>query len=333
MLSGPAPEIPRGAGWLYEPKWDGFRALVFRDGVSVRIISRRQTDLNRYFPELLVTLAAGLPERVVIDGEIIVVGDRGLEFETLQLRLHPAAARVARLSHEIPSSFVAFDILALNERNLLGEPLSARRAILLGAIKPVANLCVTPQTADADEAASWFTRFEGAGLDGVIAKRVDSTYQQGKRTWVKVKHQRTADCVVGGYRVASAGSGVGSLLLGLYDEHGVLHYVGHTSSFSARERKTLAEFLSEYEGDGGFGSGRSPGGPSRWSQGRETAWVGLRPELCCEVAFEKLEGDRFRHSARFLRWRDDKAPSECTYDQLSRPEAFDLAEIVSLENA
>lgn len=332
MLSKSAENIPEGSRWVYEPKWDGFRALVFRDGGDIRVISRKQTLLNRYFPELDAVFQAGLPDRCVVDGEIIVVGGRGLEFETLQLRLHPAASRVAKLSQETPASFVGFDILALGDDDLRVLPLSRRRDILVGRVAEAPSLCLTPQTNDVDEARSWFTRFEGAGLDGVIAKQVEGPYLAGKRGWVKIKHQRTADCVVGGYRVASDGKGVGSLLLGLYDESGILHHVGHTSSFSAMERREILEILDLYKGEGGFTHGHGPGGPSRWSQGRDLNWVSLRPELACEVGFEKLEGARFRHAARFLRWRPDKEPGECTYEQLEPPERFHLSEIMALSH-
>jgi ATP-dependent DNA ligase len=330
MLSRPAADIPEGEEWRYEPKWDGFRALVFRDCDAVRIISRKQTVLNRYFPELEPVFTAGLPEMAVVDGEIIVVGERGLEFETLQLRLHPAASRVAKLSKEIPASFVAFDILCRGDEDLRDRPLHERHAILVESIGEVPSLCITPHTADPESARSWFTRFEGAGLDGVIAKRAGQAYLAGKREWVKIKHQRTADCVVGGYRLGVDGKGIGSLLLGLYNSAGVLHYVGHTSSFSAQERREILEQLQLYEGPGGFSEYHGPGGPSRWSQGREQTWVSLRPELVCEVGFEKLEGVRFRHAARFLRWRPDKRPAECTYEQLEPPEHFDLSEVVEL---
>jgi ATP-dependent DNA ligase len=330
MLSRGAADIPIGDEWRYEPKWDGFRALIFRDGDDVRIISRKQTLLNRYFPELLPMFREGLPEKAVVDGEIIVVGDRGLEFETLQLRLHPAASRVAKLSLEIPASFVAFDLLCEGDSVVMPQPMRERRDRLCQSLAEVQSLCITPQTSNPDEARSWFTSFEGAGLDGVIAKRFEEPYLPGKREWFKIKHQRTADCVVGGYRVAASGDGVGSLLLGLYDSGGTLHHVGHTSSFSAAERRRLVEQLEPYKGEGGFSGHHRPGGPSRWSQGRDLTWVALRPELVCEVGFEKLEGDRFRHASRFLRWRSDKRPTDCTYDQLQRPEHFDLAEVMAL---
>jgi ATP-dependent DNA ligase len=333
MLSKAAGDIPEGDEWVYEPKWDGFRALIYRDGDHCRIVSRKQTLLNRYFPEVLSTLAEGLPPNVVVDGEIIMVGARGLEFETLQLRLHPAASRVDKLSTEIPASFVAFDILALGQEDLRSRPLTERRRLLLETVTDLPRLCVTPQTDDIENARAWFTQFEGAGLDGVIAKRVNQGYLLGKREWIKIKHQRTADCVVGGYRVGADGKGVGSLLLGLYDDSGVLNHVGHTSSFSAQQKRDLLETLAVYRDDSGFADGRGPGGPSRWSQGRDLTWVSLRPDLVCEVGFEKLEGTRFRHAARFLRWRPDKSPQECTYDQLEPPTRFDLADVMNLGRA
>jgi ATP-dependent DNA ligase len=330
MLARSADAIPTGSEWCYEPKWDGFRALIFRENDDVRIVSRKNTILNRYFPELIAVFQTGLPERCVIDGEIVRAGPRGLEFDTLQLRLHPAASRVTKLSQEIPASYVAFDILAVGDHNVAAEPLLQRRQCLLQSVAPISSLSITPQTRNVDEAQSWFERFEGAGLDGVVAKQIDGTYHPGKRLWVKIKHQRTVDCVVGGYRVSSDGKGVGSLLLGLYDHSGVLDYVGHTSSLNARERRELMERLQPLEGEPSFGDGRTPGGPSRWSQGRDTSWVSLKPVLVCEVGFEKLEGNRFRHAARLLRWREDKAPAECTYDQLVAPASFDLADIVEL---
>jgi ATP-dependent DNA ligase len=330
MLARAADTIPVGAGWRYEPKWDGFRALVFRDGDDIRIISRKNTLLNRYFPELIGLLMEGLPERVVVDGEIVRAGPHGLEFDTLQLRLHPAASRVTMLSQEIPASFVAFDILAIDDESVMSSPFAARRECLINSVAPIPDLSITPQTEDVGEAQSWFERFEGAGLDGVVAKQETGAYRPGQREWVKIKHQRTVDCVVGGYRMSKDGKGIGSLLLGLYDSEGVLNHVGHTSSLNATERRQLMEKFKPLEGGQSFGEGRTPGGPSRWSQGRDMSWVSLEPVLVCEVGFEKLEGNRFRHAARLLRWRDDKAPADCTYDQLVAPESFELSDIVEL---
>jgi len=327
MLSRLRPDIPLGDGWLYEPKWDGFRAIVFRDGDRIQIESRNGLALHRYFPELCETLAEGLPDRCVVDGEVVVIGPDGLEFEVLQMRIHPAESRIKKLAQETPASFVAFDLLALGDDDLTGQPLTARRQALASMIEDGPHLFLTPQTSDPESARDWFERFEGAGLDGVVAKRVEQTYEPGERVMVKVKHERTVDCVVGGYRLSKSGDGVGSLLLGLNDGQGVLHHVGHTSSFKAAERRDLLAELKPLEGGTSFGHGRTPGGPSRWAQGRDASYVPLDPVLVCEVSFEKLQGDRFRHAARFLRWRPDKSPTECTYDQLEPPRPFSLDEI------
>lgn len=326
MLSKPSREIPVGAGWLYEPKWDGFRAIVFRDGDRVHIGSRNARPLGRYFPEVVATIAEALPERVVCDGEIVIAGDNGLDFDALQLRLHPADSRVRMLAEKIPASFVAFDLLALGDRDLRDSPLSTRREELAKVFEAGPMALLTPQTSDVDEARDWFVRFEGAGLDGIVAKRADSPYRSGERTMVKVKHLRTADCVVGGYRLSKDKKGVGSLLLGLYVD-GHLHYAGHTSSFTAKQKAELLPMLQKIAGDSGFGEGRSPGGQSRWSTGEEQEWVSVRPVLVCEVAFDHLQGPRFRHGTTFLRWRADKDPQECTLDQLEPPHPFDLNEI------
>ncbi|MFZ5472179.1 MAG: ATP-dependent DNA ligase [Myxococcota bacterium] len=330
MLALPQDDIPSGEGWVYEPKWDGFRAVVFKDGGDVYLNSRKGQPLQRYFPELVETFRARLPERCIVDGEIILAGKRGLEFDTLQLRLHPAASRVNKLAKEMPASFVAFDLLALGEEDLRGAPFRERRRKLESLVQSDAALFLTPQTLNHEEAARWFARFEGAGLDGVIAKRADGPYTPGERTMVKVKHARTADCVVGGYREAKGGGAVGSLLLGLYDEGGVLHHVGHTSSFKAKEKKELLAKLRPLEGKKSFGEGRTPGAPSRWSSGKELAWTAVEPTLVCEVAFDYMQGDRFRHGATFLRWREDKAPRACTYDQLAPPNPFSLQAIIEL---
>ncbi len=330
MLAKLQLDIPRGEGWLYEPKWDGFRAIVLRDGDDVEIVSRNGLALHRYFPELLPELRAALPSQAVVDGEIVVAGERGLDFDVLQQRLHPAASRVNRLAVETPASFVAFDMLASGDEDLRGLSTAERRARLERDVRPTARVALTPQTPDADEAAEWFTRYEGAGLDGVIAKPEGLRYVEGERLWVKVKHGRTCDCVVGGYRVATAaGAGVASLLLGLYDSEGVLHHVGHTSSFNAAQRRELLELLRPLEeGAPSFGSGRTPGGPSRWSRSRDMSWVQVTPALVCEVRFEQLQRGRFRHAARFLRWRPDKDPAQCTFDQLVPPQRIELADVV-----
>lgn len=324
MLSEAEDDIPRGEGWIYEPKWDGFRSIVFRDGDAVHLQSRKGQPLERYFPELVEALKQALPERSVVDGEIILPTPRGLDFEALGQRLHPAASRVNKLAKETPSAFVAFDVLALGDEDLRETPLKERRLRLEKAVKDTGQVFITPQTRSPDEAKRWFIDFEGAGLDGVIAKREELTYRPGQRVMVKIKHQRTVDCVVGGYRVHKHG-GVGSLLLGLYDEHGVFHHVGHTASFKAKERVQLLELLKPLEGGKSFGEGRTPGAPSRWNAGKDLAeWTPLQPTLVCEVHFDYLQGDRFRHAATFVRWRQDKAPQDCTYDQIQRPEGFSL---------
>jgi ATP-dependent DNA ligase len=331
MLAQRVAAIPSGEGWLYEPKWDGFRALVFFDGTSVYLQSRDRRPFNRYFPELVEALPGVLPGPLVLDGEIVIAGERGLDFEALLQRIHPAESRVRMLARETPASFVAFDLLAEGEEPLLDAPLEERRARLERAVRSEPPLAVTPATRDAVQARDWFERFEGAGLDGVIAKRLDEPYRPGVRGWQKIKHLREADCVVGGLRWAKGKEerAVGSLLLGLYDEAGVLHYVGHTSSFTGRVREELAEqltaFATEDEG-AGFGRGRTPGGPSRW-RGEGAPWVRLRPELVCEVLFDYLQGDRFRHGTTFHRWRPDKAPEECTYERLETPVPAELREV------
>ena len=306
------------------------------DGDALRIDSRNGQTLDRYFPEVVEQLRAALPEQCVIDGEIVLAGERGLDFDALQQRIHPAASRIARLARETPASFIAFDLLAVGDEDLRGLPGAERRARLIAVLRATPSVAITPQTDDADEAAQWFTRYEGAGLDGVVAKKADQPYVEGQRVWVKVKHRRTVECVVGGYRLATtAGGGIASMLLGLYDEDGVLHLVGHTSSFSAAERREVLELLRPLEGGAGsFGSGRTPGGPSRWTQGkRDESWVSVSPTLVCEVSFDYMQGERFRHAARFHRWRSDKSPQECTFDQLIPPTSIDLADVVQFGSA
>ena len=330
MLAKLQDALPEGDGWLYEPKWDGFRAIVFRDGEELDVISRDGRPLVRYFPELPPLLSGAFPDRCVIDGEVLMAGEGGLDFDSLQLRIHPAASRIERLAAEIPASFVGFDLLALGDADFRPQPFSERRAALakiltttleLDPMPPLEPLKVslTPQTDRHEEAVRWFDAFESIGLEGIIAKRAADAYLPGKRAMVKVKHKRTVDCVVGGYRLGKTGDGIGALLLGLYDESGVLHYVGHTSSFKAKERRELLAQLKPLEGEGAFGEGRSPGGLSRWSGARDQAWVSVRPELVCEVSFDRMQGDRFRHAATFLRWRTDKPPRECTVDQVLEP--------------
>jgi ATP-dependent DNA ligase len=339
MLAAVQPAIPEGPDWSYEPKWDGFRTLVFRDGDRVDLVSRGARPMTRYFPELLPGIRALSSERVVLDGEIIIVGEDGLDFDSLQLRLHPAESRVRMLAEKIPSQLIAFDLLAIGEEDLRPLPLSTRRKRLEGLLEGVQPpVHLTPYTRDPKVAREWLAVFEGAGLDGVIAKAWEQTYIPGKRGWVKIKHERTADCVVIGYRLSKDGSSLGSLLLGLYDESGSLHYVGHTSSFdAATRRKLLASLQPLREGadewmknqPGAEDWARMPGGQSRWSRGKELEWVGLRPELVCEVAYDKLQsGQRFRHATGFRRWRPDKPPELCRFDQIESIAKFDVADIL-----
>lgn len=327
MLAKLRPEIPRGQGWLYEPKWDGFRAIVFRDGEKSFIASRNGRRLDRYFPELAPLFTGALPTRCVVDGEIVVAGDAGLDFEALQLRIHPAESRVKQLAEEIPSSFIAFDLLAL-DHDLRQAPFGDRRRSLETSVVTSSRCFLTPQSADPVEADSWFEEFEGAGLDGIIAKRVDLKYIPGERVMVKVKHSRTADCVVVGYRVSKDGAGIGSLLLGVYED-GTLHWVGHTSSFSAKQRRELLHTMKSITLEEGPEMGRVPT-PSRWTGDRELEWHSVEPRMVCEVAFDHLQGYRFRHGTRFLRWRTDKDPHECNWDQFVPPNPFSLDEIRAL---
>jgi ATP-dependent DNA ligase len=347
MLAAPAAELPSGDGWLYEPKWDGFRAIVFRDGDRVLVQSRDLKPLDRYFPELDAPLRASLPERCVVDGEIVIARSAGpgeptrLDFDALLVRIHPAASRVAMLAEATPASFVAWDLLADGSDDLRDRPLEERRtrleAALGGALPPVH---LTPATRDRALAADWFDRFEGAGLDGIVAKRLDGPYAPGKRAMVKVKHARTADCVVAGFRWHKEGPGemVGSLLLGLHDAEGTLHHVGVTSSFTRERRRELAAELGPLALPGGAGhpwswmaaeasSGRIPGMESRWNRGRSLDWVPLAPERVCEVGYDHLQGDRFRHATTFRRWRPDRSPDQCRYDQLEETPARELADL------
>jgi ATP-dependent DNA ligase len=343
MLAKLADALPSGAGFLYEPKWDGFRAIVFRGATEVFIQSRDSRPLDRYFPELHEALVARLPKGCVIDGEIVIATPHGLDFDALQLRLHPAASRVAKLAKETPSSFVAFDLLATNGRNVMAAPQAERRGELEKLLKAVQTpVYLTPMTRDHGHAVEWLTRFEGAGLDGVIAKPENLPYQPGKRAMIKVKHARTADCVVAGFRWYKTGKdAVGSLLLGLYDDHGVLQHVGVTSSFTMAMRKALVKELAplrknamddhpwrEWAGAAGEAS-RMPGAQSRWSAGKDLSWEPLRIERVCEVKYDHLQGDRFRHAAFFLRWRTDKRPRECRYDQLEETPAYELDKVFS----
>ena len=335
MLSRRIGEIPQGQTWIFEPKWDGFRALVFRDGDEILIQSRDEKSLNRYFPELLEPLRAQLPARCVLDGEIVVAQNGRLDFEALQLRIHPAASRVKLLSRESPASIVFFDLLCEGDRDLRREPFKSRRQALeslLSAAAPPIHL--TPATYESSIASDWFSRFEGAGLDGVMAKPISGAYESDKRVMLKIKHERDCDCVVAGFRWHKNGehTDVGSLLLGLFDDSGALQHVGVCASFTQKKRCELAEFLAPYRSNAlvnhpwkdwaehgsatGEASQRMPGGQSRWSQGKDLSWEPLRPELVVEVAYEHMQGPRFRHTAHFRRWRIDKKPSDCTYAQL-----------------
>lgn len=333
MLAKRVDALPSGEGWWYEPKWDGFRSIVFFDGERILLQSRDLKPLDRYFPELVAGLRETLPGPAVLDGEVVIAGPDGLDFGALQQRIHPAASRVRMLAEQTPASFVAFDALAIGDEALLATPMEERRRRLERALEGRrAPLFLTPGTTDEAMGQSWFERFEGAGLDGVIAKRLEGAYEPGVRSWLKIKHIREADCVVAGLRWAkgSEGTAIGSLLLGLYDDAGDLHYVGHTSSFKTPERRALAERLrplfSEDESDG-FGQGRTPGGQSRWTGARDTSWQRVRPELVCEVSFDHLQGARFRHASTFRRWRPDKPPRECTFEQLATVVPIELARV------
>jgi len=343
MLAKAASALPEGDGWLFEPKWDGFRAIVFKDGDRQYIQSRDLKPLDRYFPELAAAFAESLPERCVVDGEIVIVGERGLDFDALQMRLHPAASRVKKLAGEIPSSFVAFDLLAEGDEDLRDRPQSERRQRLEQALsKATGSVHLTPCRRERAIAEEWFHRFEGAGLDGVVAKHESARYEPGKRVMVKVKHVRAADCAVAGFRWHKNGPGtlVGSLLLGLYDDAGTLQNVGVTSAFTMAMRRQLAEELEPLRKDAlaehpwrhwaeMMQGQRMPGAQSRWSAGKDLSWEPLRVERVVEVKYDHLQGDRFRHAAVFLRWRDDKRPADCRYDQLEVTPPAELAEVFS----
>jgi ATP-dependent DNA ligase len=343
MLAKLSEDLPRDGDYLYEPKWDGFRAIVFRGASEIFIQSRDSRPFDRYFPDLHEALLGELPKGCVVDGEIVIATSEGLDFDALQMRLHPAASRVAMLAEQTPASFVAFDVLAAGGRNQMAAPQQERRARLERLLaKASPPLYLTPVTRSYRTAARWLERFEGAGLDGVVAKPADLRYQPGKRVMIKVKHARTADCVVAGFRWHKSGKDrVGSLLLGLYDDDGDLHHVGVTSSFTMARRKELVEELTplrknalkghpwrswaEAEGSGT----RMPGGQSRWSAGKDLSWEPLRIERVCEVKYDHLQGDRFRHAATFLRWRPDKKPRDCRYDQLEVTTPYDLSRVFS----
>ena len=342
MLAKRVDALPEGDQWLFEPKWDGFRTLVFRNGSELLLQSRDLKPMNRYFPELAEPLLEQLPARCVVDGELVIAGAEGLEFESLQLRIHPAASRVAMLAARTPAALVMWDLLCVGDEDLTAAPFVTRRARLeqeLGAVRP--PLHVTPVTGDRSTAADWFQRFEGAGLDGVMAKDGAGTYQPGKRTMLKVKHRRAADCVVAGLRWhrSAPEERVGSLLLGLFDADRRLHHIGVVGSFTAARRRALVEELRTYrEVDeshpwhdwitaAASPTVRVPGSTSRWSSGKDLSWVPLRPELVVEVSYDHMQGSRLRHTAQFLRWRPDKPPAECTYDQLEVTPPYELHRI------
>ena len=340
MLSKSVPEIP-DVGHV-EPKWDGFRTIVFKDGDEVELGSRNGRPMTRYFPELIDALRENLPPRCVIDGEIVVIADGRLDFDALQQRIHPADSRVQKLALETPVSFIAFDALALGDESLMQQPFSERRRQLVEALADAGDpVFVTPATSDQRQAKNWFTEFEGAGLDGVVAKPLDGTYQPDKRTMFKIKHERTADCVVAGFRWHKTGDVVGSLLLGLYNDEGRLQHVGVVASFPMARRASLVTELEPYRavdlaehpwGDWAdheaHAQGRMPGAVSRWNAGKNLSFVPLRPELVVEVAYDHMEGDRFRHTAQFRRWRPDRVPESCTYAQLEEIVTYDLAEVL-----
>jgi ATP-dependent DNA ligase len=346
MLAKRVDALPAGDTWIFEPKWDGFRALIFRDGSEIVIQSRDEKPLNRYFPEVEKTLLEQLPARCVLDGEIVIARGGALDFDALQLRLHPAASRVKLLSGQIPASVVFFDLLAEGDRDLRGEPFQVRRERLEKILAHTAPpIHLTPATRDRAVAADWFRRFEGAGLDGVVAKPTGGAYEPNKRVMLKVKHERDCDCVVAGFRWHKKGerAEVGSLLLGLYDDAGALQHVGVCASFTDEKRKELVSFLAPYRVDAlvnhpwrnwaeavqaeGEAGHRMPGGKSRWSQGKDLSWEPLRPELVGEVAYEHMQGTRFRHMAHLRRWRTDKKPTDCTYEQLEVVPPLELSTI------
>lgn len=341
MLAKSVAKIP--PGMQYEAKWDGFRAIVFRDGDEVELGSRTGKSLTRYFPEVVEAVRERLPQRCVLDGEIVIAREGHLDFDALTERIHPADSRVRTLAGRNPASFVAFDLLALGDESLLDVPQSDRRELLVRALQGVTPpVHVAPATTDIEVARRWFEQYEGAGLDGVIAKPLDLRYRQDERAMFKVKHERTADVVVAGYRLHKSGPVVGSLLLGLYDDGGRLQHVGVCAAFPMKRRAELIEELEPLRMDDVSGhpwaawadeaaheSARLPGAPSRWSGGKDLSWVPLRPERVAEVAYDHMEnGQRFRHTARFRRWRPDRGPASCTYAQLEEPVRYDLAEIL-----
>ncbi|WP_459117322.1 ATP-dependent DNA ligase [Sphaerisporangium rhizosphaerae] len=344
MLAKAVKALPAQDGTLlYEPKWDGFRCIVFRDGDTVYLGSRNERPFNRYFPELIEAVRRELPERCVVDGEIVLRQGQILDFDALQQRIHPAASRVKLLAERTPASFVAFDLLAIGGDSLMDTPFGERRARLAEALAGAGDrVRLTPVTASDQRAGEWFEMFEGAGLDGIVVKRTDQPYEPDRRTMFKVKHERTADCVVAGYREHKSGPVVGSLLLGLYDEAGVLHHVGVSASFPMKRRAELIEELKPYllEDLGGHPwsswtsqdentAQRMPGAISRWSAGKNLAFIPLDPRLVVEVAYDHMEGNRFRHTAQFRRWRTDRTPESCTYAQLETPVGYNLDDILA----
>jgi len=342
MLAKAVAEIPRpetvAGGLCYEPKWDGFRCIVFRDGDEVELGSRNERPVTRYFPDIVSAVRAQLPRRCVVDGEIVIATPSGLDFEALLQRIHPASSRVARLAAETPASFIAFDLLALSEESLVDRDFAQRRTALESALAAAgAPVHLTPLTDDYAVAREWFSTFEGAGLDGLVAKPARLPYTPDARVMLKIKHARTADCVVAGFRWHKSGPVVGSLLLGLYDDAGALHHVGVAASFSMVRRRELLDELAAYRLEdlsghpwAGGDPTRIPGGePSRWNAKKDMSWQPLRPELVVEVAYDHMEGPRFRHTAQFRRWRTDRDPHTCTYAQLERPVAYDLSSLLS----
>ncbi|WP_311211991.1 MULTISPECIES: ATP-dependent DNA ligase [unclassified Arthrobacter] len=342
MLAKSVPTIPDVGH--YEPKWDGFRTIVFKDGDEIILGSRNEKPMTRYFPELVEALRKNLPDKCVIDGEIVLIEGNRLEFEVLQQRIHPADSRVRMLAEKTPASMIAFDILALGDDDLMGRPFSERRAILERALaKAEPPVYVTPAVTALERAQEWFVQLEGAGLDGVLSKPLDGMYLPNKRVMFKTKHERTADCVVAGFRWHKTAKVVGSMLLGLYNDAGRLQHVGVVASFPMAKREALVAELEPYQvelsehpwgewasqGEGAAGS-RMPGAQSRWSGGKDFSFVPLRPELVIEVAYDYMEGERFRHTTQFRRWRPDRTPESCTYSQLEEPVAYDLGKILTL---